>query len=206
MDSLLITGSDIKNRTETAKTFAARQSSDFDLIVFDTAEYKGIELAREVVKTTAKKPFQSKVTSIIVLEANKLTTEAQNALLKILEEPNETTQIILTAPIRDSLLPTVASRLFEIKAPENSEIVGVNFENLNEQSLSSKLEIIEKSKREDYLAFWSSLLTKQAVGGGDKLKSIHHYNKLLLKMVKAEKSSVNKKLIDLILALEVPKI
>lgn len=56
--------------------------------------------------------------AILIEDAGSLTTEAQNALLKILEEPPQDTVIILTASGR-SLLPTITSRLQQlvVRAP-----------------------------------------------------------------------------------------
>ncbi len=48
---------------------------------------------------------------VIIEEAGMLTTEAQNALLKTLEEPPVDTAFILTAPSAESVLPTVQSRV-----------------------------------------------------------------------------------------------
>jgi DNA polymerase-3 subunit delta' len=48
--------------------------------------------------------------AIIVEQAQTMTTEAQNAFLKLLEEPPEDTIIILTANSKDNLLPTIVSR------------------------------------------------------------------------------------------------
>lgn len=47
----------------------------------------------------------------IIEDAHLLTTEAQNALLKTLEEPPEATVIILTATGSEALLPTILSRV-----------------------------------------------------------------------------------------------
>ncbi len=54
----------------------------------------------------------SKSTSrvVIIADADRMTTEAQNALLKTLEEPPEGTCIVLTAKSDKSLLPTISSR------------------------------------------------------------------------------------------------
>lgn len=46
----------------------------------------------------------------IIQDAHKLTTEAANVLLKILEEPPARTALILTTPFRDRLLATILSR------------------------------------------------------------------------------------------------
>lgn len=59
---------------------------------------------------------------IIIEDAHTLTNEAQNALLKTLEEPPERTTIILTATGERNLLPTIRSRaavlLVQRPAPE----------------------------------------------------------------------------------------
>lgn len=47
---------------------------------------------------------------LLVADASRMTKEAQNALLKSLEEPPEDTVIILTTPAYDDLLPTITSR------------------------------------------------------------------------------------------------
>jgi len=47
---------------------------------------------------------------IIIDDAEKMTDTAQNALLKLLEEPNEHTSFILTSHQPEGLLPTVRSR------------------------------------------------------------------------------------------------
>lgn len=62
---------------------------------------------------------------IIIGEAQCMTREAQNALLKLLEEPPEGTVIICTATHVETMLPTVRSRLQKIRVrqPSMQEIV-----------------------------------------------------------------------------------
>lgn len=50
------------------------------------------------------------VRAVVLAEAEKLTTEAANAFLKILEEPPGNTILILTAPNEQTVLPTISSR------------------------------------------------------------------------------------------------
>ncbi|MCW1908194.1 MAG: hypothetical protein KIH63_002515 [Candidatus Saccharibacteria bacterium] len=52
---------------------------------------------------------------IIIANAHQMTIEAQNALLKTLEEPPEDTVLILTAIPDEGLLPTVLSRLTRVR-------------------------------------------------------------------------------------------
>lgn len=51
----------------------------------------------------------------IIQDADRMTPEAQNALLKTLEEPPEYAVIILTTSIFESMLITVRSRLVQVK-------------------------------------------------------------------------------------------
>lgn len=51
---------------------------------------------------------------ILISDAHKMNTEAQNALLKNLEEPPPGFIFILSTPYKDRLLPTIASRCWHI--------------------------------------------------------------------------------------------
>lgn len=65
--------------------------------------------------TRLKTPGTNSVRRIIVIEnASTMTTEAQNAFLKLLEEPPEDTVIIMTSETNRGLLPTVVSRTQKI--------------------------------------------------------------------------------------------
>lgn len=59
------------------------------------------------LKTLGNQPFRR---AVIVEHAEALTVEAQNALLKLLEEPPTDTIMILTADNQRALLPTILSR------------------------------------------------------------------------------------------------
>lgn len=82
----------------------------------------GIDLVRRVIEALSKFPFEGRRSVVILFEAHLATTEAQNALLKLLEEPPSSAQIILVTEFPDRLLPTVLSRCYEVRfealAPE----------------------------------------------------------------------------------------
>ncbi len=61
---------------------------------------------------------------IIIHDAHTMTTEAQNALLKTLEEPPLDTVLLLTSADNQALLPTILSRLqqLEVKKPLASDL------------------------------------------------------------------------------------
>jgi len=61
------------------------------------------------------------IKDIIIYSAEKMTEEAQNSLLKIVEEPPENVLIILLTNNKDSLLPTILSRCLLINSNDNSQ-------------------------------------------------------------------------------------
>jgi hypothetical protein len=72
----------------------------------------GIEVVRTIEQFLSRKvPGTQTYRRVVIIEqAQRLTTEAQNALLKNLEEPPADTLIILTATHASGLLPTIRSR------------------------------------------------------------------------------------------------
>ena len=67
-----------------------------------------------------QKPVYSSYRVVIVNDAEKLTPQAQHAILKIAEEPPRTALIILIVSNPDALLPTIQSRLQKIYFPRVS--------------------------------------------------------------------------------------
>ena len=59
--------------------------------------------------TVAIKPYSSQRKVYIINEGEKMTVQAQNALLKTLEEPPEYTVILILTTSLESLLPTILS-------------------------------------------------------------------------------------------------
>jgi len=108
MHSFIIIGASAEKRLAEAKSRASTQSTGVDLVIIETP--KSIDSAREIKSSLTRRPYQSLAITIILVEAQSLTIEAQNALLKTLEEPPGPTQIYLTAQTVDSFLPTVRSR------------------------------------------------------------------------------------------------
>jgi hypothetical protein len=76
----------------------------------------GIEAVRDLERALSLKvPSAATVNRVVIIEdAHVLTGEAQNALLKTLEEPPAGTTIILTASSEQALLPTIRSRVASV--------------------------------------------------------------------------------------------
>jgi hypothetical protein len=77
-----------------------------------------IEQVRDVVERTSYRPFEGRRRVVTVTEADALVPQAQNALLKTLEEPPPSSVFILLTSHPDVLLPTVRSRLITLVFPE----------------------------------------------------------------------------------------
>ena len=71
----------------------------------------GVDKVREIKAAAYISPHEAPRKVFFIPEAQRLRPEAQNALLKIIEEPPEAAYFIFTAPGPGSLLETVCSRL-----------------------------------------------------------------------------------------------
>lgn len=74
----------------------------------------GVNQIRNFLSQLRIKPINRSGKIGLILEAEKLTIEAQNALLKTLEEPPSHCVIFLTVPNKKDLLPTIISRCLVI--------------------------------------------------------------------------------------------
>jgi DNA polymerase III subunit delta' len=74
-----------------------------------------IEQVRDVIDRADYRPFEGRRRVVIVDEADALVPQAQNALLKTLEEPPSASIFVLVSSIPDSLLPTVRSRCSRLR-------------------------------------------------------------------------------------------
>ena len=68
------------------------------------------DIRAQINNDVAIKPYSSKYKVYIINEAEKMTTQAQNAILKTLEEPPAYAVIILLVSNVNTLLPTILSR------------------------------------------------------------------------------------------------
>ena len=76
----------------------------------DNAASIGIDAVRDVINSAHLRPYEGRTRVFVVTEADLLTRDAANALLKVLEEPPDDVVLILVGHSADNLLPTVRSR------------------------------------------------------------------------------------------------
>ena len=74
-----------------------------------------IDLVRPAIAAAAYRPFEGRCRVIIVNDADRLTDDAANALLKSLEEPPAGTVFILVSARPEVLLPTIRSRCSQLR-------------------------------------------------------------------------------------------
>lgn len=89
--------------------FDDNNNPDFILIEPEENSIK-IDQIREIQRKVVEKPIISKQKVYIIDNSDKMTTEAQNGLLKTLEEPPEYITIILIGSNENSFLSTIKSR------------------------------------------------------------------------------------------------
>lgn len=102
-----------------AKTYLIEHRSKFPILHSDPDHYFvspsetgsiSIESIRELREWAALKPFVKSPKIALIQNIQSATNEAQNALLKLLEEPPSETIIILHVNDQENLLPTIVSR------------------------------------------------------------------------------------------------
>ncbi|MCK5429006.1 MAG: AAA family ATPase, partial [Anaerolineales bacterium] len=90
---------------------ASGANSDIQIICLAPgAKEIGIDQVREAQHTASLKAFESKCRVFIIDGADRLSVEASNSLLKILEEPPNDVLLILTAIHKGQIMPTILSR------------------------------------------------------------------------------------------------
>ncbi len=87
----------------------------FSIFPEEASRYIKIEQIRGLIYQASLKPYEGKKRVFIINDAEKMTPEAQNAFLKLLEEPPQNHIFILIVSNISGLLPTVISRCRIIK-------------------------------------------------------------------------------------------
>jgi len=70
----------------------------------------GVDDVRNVINEVGKKPYEGDKKVLILYKCDKLTTQAQNALLKTIEEPPKGVYLILLSDSLETILDTIKSR------------------------------------------------------------------------------------------------
>lgn len=83
----------------------------------DTAKSFKVDFVRDIISKAYVIPNESEVKVFVLLKTQTMSEAAQNALLKILEEPPKFTRFILVCTAVSKMLPTVLSRCSVFRMP-----------------------------------------------------------------------------------------
>ena len=96
----------------------------------------------EIINLHQQRPIEGDK-KIFVINANFITEDAQNRMLKLFEEPRGDTHFFLILPSANNLIPTLASRLMIIHhSGENNSLI--NVKDFLKISISERIEEIKK--------------------------------------------------------------
>ena len=155
---------------ESCIKFDANSNPDFSIIVPDGKSIK-IEQIRNMQARIAEKPIISNQKVYIIDDADLMSEESQNCLLKTLEEPPEYAMIILIASNETKMLQTIKSRCVIIRfedltTEEISQILNTNDKDiikLCEGSVAKAETISQKKEVFDNLKIIANLLEKNSL-------------------------------------------
>ena len=134
---------------------------------------KGIKFIREELKFFAKANIQSNeganFKTIVLLNADQLTIDAQSALRRCIELFSHNTRFFIIVENKDKLLNPILSRFCEIYIPEyyeNEKMINLHIEN-------NKMDIFDQQKKEKL-----NWIRKKLEPLTEEINNHHYYLKL----------------------------
>ncbi len=173
-----------------------RNHPDIIYVTHEKPNSIGIEDIREqLISDVAIKPYTGPYKIYIVDEAEKLTVQAQNALLKTIEEPPSYAVILLLVNNGGSLLPTIASRC-----------VTLNFKPVRDDVIKKYL--MEELHVPDYQAEVSVAFAQGNVGKAKQIATAEDFSEMMqaaFRILKKGKDMEVYEMVDAIKALSEQK-
>lgn len=117
-----------------------------NIIEIDTAQFRGIDTIRDLRKSIQFTPLGGGIRVYIIDEVHKMTGDAQNAFLKMLEDTPTHIYFILCTTDPQSLLPTIKGRCsqFQVKELADDEMQDLLVKTAEEEGDSITKEIIQQ--------------------------------------------------------------
>ena len=131
-------------KCKSCNCFETNNHPDFQ-IINEQGENVTISQVRELIKNVYEKPILSTKKIYIINDADKMNVEAQNCLLKTLEEPPEYLCFILIVSNMDMILSTIKSRCTKInfnKLTTEELIQVLKGNNIDVKNISEKMYIL----------------------------------------------------------------
>lgn len=118
---------------------------NLDILVFED-EKIGIAQIKQLIKHLSTKPFGQTPKSVVILNGNNISPDAQNALLKTLEEPPGESIILIGIDAENKLLPTVLSRCKIESSKFKAQSSKLDLEKILNASVEERFEMIEETQ------------------------------------------------------------
>lgn len=166
------------------ENFSKENNPDYlEIKLSDKKKSIGIDEVKAVGQFLQIKPLSYRVKIALIKDANSLTTEAQNSLLKILEEHTNSSIIILEDSSTNFILPTIISRCILEKVVSHNQTQVTIPEKFFELSISEKLDFfdsISKEDKEKIIEILNETLTQLKDRKYENMKEINKKNILLI--------------------------
>lgn len=118
----------------------------------DVRHYRGVRMGIDEVRALSYEAYLTPMSNekrTFVIAYAQLTIEAQNALLKLLEEPPKTAHFYIIVDREELLLPTVRSRL-ALLAREDIHVPDTEYQTFFDSSISERLaQIADRMTKKD---------------------------------------------------------
>lgn len=137
-------GNEPCQKCESCKKAAGKNHPDIIMVSHEKPGTISIdEIRDQVIHDVAIKPYCSPYKIYIVADAEMMTVQAQNALLKTIEEPPEYAVIMLLTSNVDSLLPTIQSRCvrLDLKVVDDSLVKQYLMERLQVPDYQAEIDV-----------------------------------------------------------------
>lgn len=157
-----------------------------DVIVVNH-EKKGIgvdEIRRQVNNSVLIKPYEGPYKVYIIPDADKMTEQAQNALLKTIEEPPGYAVLLLIAENIDMFLPTILSRCVILNLKPVSEAVIMEY-------------LMDTFKLPDYAAHTCAVFAQGNIGKAVRYASDGDFSQILNEVLRLLRNIDTKRIDEL---------
>jgi len=123
--SSLLVGPTGCGKTTFARIIASELGAGSDFVEIDSADFRGIDTIREIRKRAQYAPINGNYRIFLLDECHKLSNDAQNAMLKILEDTPKHVYFILATTDPQKLIPTIKGRttIFEVEVLNDNEMM-----------------------------------------------------------------------------------